>query len=101
MPTESEWGTPHRTPHESAACKRPDELTVAVDPAAFDARGSAAFVAVSRAHWLRLVASGRAPRGMKLGARRVWSRAELTAWIEAGAPPLARWMTMHGRGGGR
>jgi predicted DNA-binding transcriptional regulator AlpA len=72
-----------------------------VQPAAFDARAAAAFVGVSRAHWLRLAASGRAPRGMKLGARRVWSRAELSAWIEAGAPALVRWQAMRGERGCR
>lgn len=64
------------------------------EPAALSAPDAAAYVGVSRAHWLRLVASGRAPRGMKLGARRVWSRAELGRWIQAGAPALVLWLAM-------
>jgi len=72
-----------------------------IDPAALDARAVAAFVSVSRAHWLRLVASGRAPQGVKLGARRVWSRAELRAWIDAGAPSLAKWREIRNAGGAK
>ena len=36
-------------------------------------------------------ASGSIPRGSKVGGARLWLRAEIIAWAEAGSPPLARW----------
>ena len=90
MPPECARGAHGRTPRESAAGERTDTHIVAVGPAAFDARAAAAFVGVnSRAHLLRLVAAGRAPRGIELGAHCVWSRVELAVWIEAGTPGIA------------
>lgn len=63
---------------------------VEIEPVAMNACKAAAFCGVSRAHWWRLVASGRAPRGIKLGARRVWVKAVLAGWLEAGAPAVGR-----------
>lgn len=66
-------------------------------PLALDARAVAAAIGVSRAHWLRLVSSGRAPLGVKLGTSRRWARSELELWLEAGCPSFARWEEMrHG-----
>lgn len=98
MEPEKARGAQSRTPHTSAAGERHDRSILALDRAAIDARDAAAFVGISRAHWLRLVSCGRAPRGLKLGARRVWSTVELAAWIEAGAPPLVKWEALRERG---
>jgi predicted DNA-binding transcriptional regulator AlpA len=45
-------------------------------------------VAMSKRGWLRLCDSGRAPWGIKLGARRVWDETELDAWIASGCRPV-------------
>ena len=93
-------GAPARAPRdESAAGERTDECILAVEPAAFDARGAAQFLCISRAHLMRLVASGRAPAGVKLGTRRIFPRAELAAWLAAGCP--VRWEAIRRAEGGR
>lgn len=66
-------------------------LPHAVTPAAVDDVGAAALVSISRGLWRKLVSSQRAPQGMKFGACRRWSRNEIVAWIDAGAPPLDDW----------
>lgn len=73
-----------------------DELPPRADlpllrPLAVDAGGAGALAGVSRAHWWRLVGTGRAPRGLRLGKRRVWAVKELEEWLAAGAPPADRW----------
>lgn len=71
-------------------------LIVSASQLAVDAPEVAKLLGISRAHWLRMVSSGRAPRGVKLGARRVWVVTELRDWLEAGAPSAARWQELHG-----
>jgi predicted DNA-binding transcriptional regulator AlpA len=71
----------------------PRELSI--EPAALDARRSAEFVGVSRAHWMRQCAAGNTPAGVRLGARRLWARAELEAWLLAGCPSRAQWERRH------
>jgi hypothetical protein len=48
---------------------------------------------ISRAQWFKLAASGRTPLPTaRLGTRRpVYSIAELSAWLEAGAPDREQW----------
>lgn len=58
----------------------------------------AALLELSRATVLKLHASGRLPSPVRLGRRVLWSRAEIAAWIEAGAPSRDRWQVMRGRG---
>lgn len=43
--------------------------------------------------------SGRIPRPIHLGRRRVWCVAEVQKWLEAGAPERARWEAMRSGGG--
>ncbi len=38
--------------------------------------------------------AGRIPQGIKIGGARVWRRAELIAWIEAGMPPREKWLAI-------
>ena len=35
--------------------------------------------------------SGRLPRPIRLGRRSLWRRAEVEAWLDAGAPPRGKW----------
>jgi predicted DNA-binding transcriptional regulator AlpA len=47
---------------------------------------------ISRSQWFKLAASGRTPRPIRLGTRRpVYIIAELSAWLEAGAPDREEW----------
>lgn len=66
---------------------------------AVDLGTAASLVGVSRAHFARQVSSGRAPRGLLIGRRRVFLVEELAAWLQAGAPALVKWQAL--RGGGR
>lgn len=54
---------------------------------------------ISRAHVFRLASSGRLPRSFRLGRAVRWDKAELQAWVAAGAPNRDRWEEM--RAGGR
>lgn len=78
-----------------AATSAPAPLVVdaaaGIAPAACDARGAARLCGVSRSHWMSMVAAGRVPFGFRLGRRRLWLTAELTAWLRAGAPARERW----------
>lgn len=56
-----------------------------------DATGAARMCGIGRTLWLQKRQSGRVPAPIKIGRRTLWSRAELVAWIEAGAPPPAQW----------
>jgi hypothetical protein len=38
-----------------------------------------------------LDAAGKIPRGVRIGAGKMWSVAEITAWIEAGCPDREDW----------
>ena len=60
-------------------------------PLAVDSFGAARLLGVSESHWRIMVAAGRCPAGFRLGRRRLWSTAELSAWIQAGAPSADRW----------
>ncbi len=45
-------------------------------------------IKISKRAWLRLCEEGKAPWGVKLGARRLWDRAELECWISHGCPAV-------------
>lgn len=45
--------------------------------------------------WFELVRDGKAPAPTcTIGRRPLWSRAELVAWLKAGAPDRAAWRAM-------
>ena len=50
--------------------------------------------AVSKVSWHRWDSAGRIPQGLKIGGAKVWRRAELIAWIEAGTPNREKWMAI-------
>ena len=65
--------------------------TSPTEPLAVDSFGAAALLGVSESHWRIMVAGGRCPPGFRLGRRRLWAVAELSAWLAAGAPSADRW----------
>jgi predicted DNA-binding transcriptional regulator AlpA len=75
--------------------------TVAPPPAApapllVNATAAAAIVGVSRVVWWNLNRSARCPRPLALSRRPMWRADELRRWVEAGAPPRAKWEAMRG-----
>ena len=56
-----------------------------------DAAEAAAYLKISRAHFYKLVKSGRAPGPIRLGRATRWLRQELDEWLAAGAPPRVKW----------
>ena len=74
-----------------------DTASVGPDILTLTGAEAARFVGVSRAHWYRLVSSGRAPGPIRLGRSVRWSVEEFRAWIAAGAPVRARWEVIRSR----
>ncbi|MBI5433300.1 MAG: DNA-binding protein [Planctomycetes bacterium] len=58
---------------------------------AVDADALADLLSISKAMVFKLDASGRLPRGIYLGRRRVWPVAEVAEWLRAGAPSREDW----------
>jgi predicted DNA-binding transcriptional regulator AlpA len=58
----------------------------ALEPLRVDARAASAMLGVGRTLWLNLVASGRAPRPVRLGRRVLWVREELIKWVRNKCP---------------
>jgi hypothetical protein len=46
---------------------------------------------VSKSKLSRHLALGLVPEGFRIGASRRWIQDDITAWLEAGAPPAAEW----------
>lgn len=65
-----------------------------LDPLAVDGRESARICGVSRSTWMKLCASGRTPRPVRLGRRVVWPVSVLHEWLVAGSPSRERWEAM-------
>ena len=63
----------------------------AASPLVLDAQGLAAAGFGSVRHVRRLDASGRLPRAVRLGRKKVWLRHELKDWLSAGAPKRDEW----------
>ncbi len=66
-------------------------LDHALHPLAVDARGVSLLLGISRSLVCKLDATGRLPRGIHLGRRKVWQIDEVRAWLAAGAPGRERW----------
>ena len=60
-------------------------------PVLLTAADVARLLSVTVRHVRSLDASGRLPRPIRLGRAVRWSRSELLAWIDAGAPSRDRW----------
>lgn len=70
--------------------------TAEPQPLAVDSFGAAHLLGISESHWRVLLAGGRVPPGFRLGRRRLWSVAELSAWIQAGALSAEKWKVLQG-----
>ena len=66
-------------------------------PLVVDTLGVAHLLGLSERTVRALNASGRLPRPLSLGGRRLWSRRELEEWVDAGTPGRDRWEAL-GRG---
>ena len=64
------------------------------EAAAVNADGAARILGVCTAHIYALHNTGRLPLPFRMGRAVRWSRAELTAWVAAGAPSRAKWETI-------
>jgi predicted DNA-binding transcriptional regulator AlpA len=75
----------------------PDRQSNFVEPPAMmRAKAAAHLCGISEATWWRWVAAGNVPRGFKIGGTRLWSRAELLAWIDASCPSRRDWEARRG-----
>ncbi len=68
--------------------------TMQAESILIDAREAAALCGMSKSTWHKLVASGKAPRPVKLGVISRWRRSELEEWIAADCPPRQKWDAM-------
>ena len=76
-------------------------LCQAVEPLLISDVQAAAMCGLSRASWHRLAVRGAVPASVKLGRRRLWNRAEICAWCEAGCPDRRTWEAMKAAAGRR
>lgn len=60
-------------------------------PAALAAIDAADFCGMSRSTWDTYAAAGLVPEPCRVGAKVVWCRAELEAWLAHGSPPRDQW----------
>jgi predicted DNA-binding transcriptional regulator AlpA len=65
--------------------------TVAAESIGLSPEHAAAGLSISRDLLDSLVAQGKAPMPLSLGGRKVFNRAELQAWLDAGAPDRKAW----------
>jgi len=104
-PSPPRRGRPPGTPSAggSGRGERFKAAIAAVEPLAVGAEEAAALCGVGRSLWCELDRAGRIPLPLKLGARCVWSVAELRRWMDAGCPDRERWgvfnKTAEGRAG--
>jgi len=71
----------------------------ACTPLLVDVCGAASLLGISRPNFLSLCSSGRiGPTGTKLGRRRVFSVAELKAWVAADMPNREKWQELKKNG---
>lgn len=68
--------------------------TEGTDRLALPAADAARLLGISRAHLLKLHSTGQLPAPVRLGRSVRWNRAELVAWLAAGAPPRVRWVQL-------
>lgn len=70
----------------------PADTPVTPEPLAVDCPGAAKLLGISASHLYAMKAAGKlGPAPIRLGRCRRYSVAELSAWIDAGCPPRAKW----------
>lgn len=73
-------------------------MTTAASPGILvDAVEAAELLGISRAHFLKQVSNGEAPRGVKVGRSRRWSTDELSAWVYSDCPSREQWEELRRR----
>jgi predicted DNA-binding transcriptional regulator AlpA len=65
-----------------------------VQPATLRPREMLTLLKMSKSAFYRDLALGLVPEGFRIGKSRRWMRSEIMAWLEAGAPPAAKWEQM-------
>jgi len=65
--------------------------SLSLQPIALGVEGVAAVLGLSPSFVKKLDRTGKLPRPMRFGRRRVWSRIEIERWVEAGAPTREQW----------
>ena len=78
-------------PETMPSPSQPEAVAAHIEPALLRARDAAQLCGIGLATWWRWDAAGKMPRGFKIGGARLWSRAELLAWIDAGCPGRSEW----------
>lgn len=68
-----------------------------ITPLAIDGDDLAPTLGISPRHVETLHASGRLPRPVWLGKRRLWVVDEIRSWLAAGAPPREQWDAIRDR----
>jgi excisionase family DNA binding protein len=71
------------------------------EPLLIDMGTLATWLACSRRHAWRMLASGRLPREVRLGHTVRFRAAEVRRWIESGCPPRELWEARRAAEGGR
>ena len=75
-------------------------VVVQAAPLLVAAEDAAKLLGLSRRTFERLLGTGRIPRPLRLGRRRLWRVAELQAWTDGDCPSRERWDIMRGAGDG-
>lgn len=68
-------------------------------PLLFPGPVAARLCSLSPRTWAKLNAAGKVPRALTVGRRRLWVRAELERWVEAGCPNRESWEALRQQGG--
>ena len=53
-----------------------------MDELLIDAAEAARRLSLSKRYWLSLVSTGKAPQGVRVGRRRLWTPRQITAFVE-------------------
>ena len=74
-------------------CVKSDKVEFQESPLLLDVKEAARLLSIGRTLFLTMDSDGRlGPLGLHLGRRKLWRRAELENWIEAGCPDRVKWV---------
>jgi predicted DNA-binding transcriptional regulator AlpA len=63
-------------------------------PLLLSAEAAARLIGIGRSLFWSMHSAGKVPLPVGLGKRRLWRRAELEKWVDAGCPERVRWAAM-------
>jgi excisionase family DNA binding protein len=69
----------------------PVQVAVAAAPLVLNALEVAVLLKIGKSTFLRLHSAGKVPQPVRFGRSVRWRRAELEAWVAAGAPSRDKW----------